>query len=405
LLILSGELIFILPYFLARVFRPTFLAVFNVNNVELGSLFSVYGTVALLSYVFGGPLADKFLPRKLIASSLIFTDLGGLVLAAYPSLFILQILYGYWGFTTVFLFWGAMIKGTRIWGGSLNQGQAFGYLDGGRGLTAALMGSIGVAIFSIFLPEQVLEASLEERQYAFRKVILFAAAMVTLTGVLVYFFMKTEGIKEDFTKDNSTSFKNIIAVLKLESVWLLMVIILCAYFGYKVTDIYSLYASDVLGYDEVNAANVGSLQLYLRPIACFAVGFLADRSNGISWIIRGFITLLLGAVLFASGLLAAEQSVLFFISLVILALGTYAIRALYFAVFKEGNISFALTGTAVGVISLTGYTPDIFAGPLMGYFLDQYPGILGHQYVFVLLAGFAVLGLLASWRFAIISKK
>ena len=65
-----------------------------------------------------------------------------------------------------------------------------------------------------------------------------------------------------------------------------LVIILCAYFGYKVTDIYSLYASDVLGYDEVNAANVGSLQLYLRPIACFAVGFLADRSNGISWIIR-----------------------------------------------------------------------------------------------------------------------
>jgi len=59
----------------------------------------------------------------------------------------------------------------------------------------------------------------------------------------------------------------------------------------------------------------------------------------------------------------------------------------------------------VGVISLTGYTPDIFAGPLMGYFLDQYPGILGHQYVFVLLVGFAVLGLLASWRFAIISKK
>ena len=49
-----------------------------------------------------------------------------------------------------------MIKGTRIWGGSLNQGQAFGYLDGGRGLTAALMGSIGVAIFSIFLPDQVL---------------------------------------------------------------------------------------------------------------------------------------------------------------------------------------------------------------------------------------------------------
>ena len=49
LLILSGELIFLLPYVLARVFRPTFLEVFNLTNLELGSLFSIYGTVAILS--------------------------------------------------------------------------------------------------------------------------------------------------------------------------------------------------------------------------------------------------------------------------------------------------------------------------------------------------------------------
>ena len=117
-MILSGELVFILPYFLSRVFRPTFLEVFNLTNVELGILFSVYGTVALFSYIFGGTLADRFLPGKLIAISLVTTAFGGFLLATYPSLLILQILYGYWGFTTVFLFWGAMIKGTRLWGGT-----------------------------------------------------------------------------------------------------------------------------------------------------------------------------------------------------------------------------------------------------------------------------------------------
>ena len=80
-----------------------------------------------------------------------------------------------------------------------------------------------------------------------------------------------------------------------------------------------------------------------------------------------------------------------------------AIRALYFAVLQEGNVSIALTGTAVGVISLTGYTPDIFAGPLMGYYLDKFPGLLGHQYVFIYLAGFSILGLFCTWRFAKIS--
>jgi MFS family permease len=404
-LILSGELIYILPYFLPRVFRPTFLAVFDLNNLELGSLFSVYGSVAFFSYIFGGTFADKFLPRKLIATSLILTSLGGFVLMYYPSFMILQILYGYWGFTTVFLVWGAMIKGTRIWGGSQNQGQAFGFLDGGRGLTAALMGSVGVFIFSFFLPEDVISSSIKERQDAFQSVILFSSIMVALIGVLVYFFMKTKTEKGVFQSDNTHSLNNILAVLKLETVWLLMIIILCAYFGYKVTDIYSLYASDVMGYDEVNSANIGSLQLYLRPIACFAIGFLADKTNGISWIIKGFFVMLAGSILFASGILVADQYILFFISLIILALGTYAIRALYFAILKEGDISLALTGTAVGVISLSGYTPDIFAGPLMGYFLDKFPGVEGHQYVYAFLGLFSIIGLIASSRFARITKK
>ena len=65
LLILAGESIFILPYVLSRVFRPTVLDVFGLDNVQLGMCFSVYGMVALLSYLFGGPMADKFPPRKL----------------------------------------------------------------------------------------------------------------------------------------------------------------------------------------------------------------------------------------------------------------------------------------------------------------------------------------------------
>ena len=63
---------------------------------------------------------------------------------------------------------------------------------------------------------------------------------------------------------------------------------------------------------------------------------------------------------------------------------------------EKGNIPLPLTGTAVGIVSLIGYTPDIFIGPLMGYFLDQYKGILGHQYVFFLFAIFSLIGFFTS---------
>ncbi|WP_412985338.1 MFS transporter [Pontimicrobium sp. IMCC45349] len=84
ILILCGEAVFILPFVLARIFRPTLLESLNINNEQLGYCFSTYGVVALLSYLFGGPLADKYHPRYLMSSALILTGLGGFYLATYP---------------------------------------------------------------------------------------------------------------------------------------------------------------------------------------------------------------------------------------------------------------------------------------------------------------------------------
>ena len=405
LLILSGEFIYFLPYVLSRVFRPTFLDVFQLNNFQLGSLFSVYGIVALLSYVYGGVITDKYSPRKLMSSALFLTALGGLVLASYPSYKTLQILYGSWGFTSVFLFWGAMIKATRLWGGDNNQGKAFGFLDGGRGIVAASMGSIGVFIFSIILTTDIESASVIERQEAFRYVILFSSFMVAFIGLLVFIFLRSSEEKSTNPMPSLNSLTNIKHVLKNESIWLLMIIIMCAYVGYKVTDIYSLYASEVMFYDQIEAAKVGAVQLYLRPIVCIMIGLLADKTKNMFWIIFGFITMLIGAVIFSLGFIQTDMNFIFFLSLVVLAVGTYSIRALYFAVLKEAKVPFALTGTAVGLISVVGYSPDIFAGPIMGYLLDTYPGVVGHQYVYLILVVFSVIGLIASLRFARLTKK
>ena len=146
-LIVAGESIFFLPFVLPRVFRPTVLEVFGLTNVELGSAFAAYGVVAMVAYALGGPLADLFGPRKLLAIALVSTSLGGIVLWQVPTLATLKTLYAYWGFTTVALFWAALIRATREWGGELAQGSAFGLLDGGRGLLTAVTGSCVVALY------------------------------------------------------------------------------------------------------------------------------------------------------------------------------------------------------------------------------------------------------------------
>nr|WP_246865774.1 MFS transporter [Croceivirga thetidis] len=370
--------------------------VFALDNVQLGLCFSVYGAVAMISYPFGGPLADKFAPRKLMAIALWLTALGGLLYAQYPSVSTLQLLYGYWGFTTIFLFWAPMIKATRVWGGNTSQGKAFGLLDGGRGLTGALFGVLGVFVFSAFLGIDILEASLQDRQKAFTYVIYAASIIIILIGLLVWFFMKS-GVDEREILVERISLNEIKEVLKLPSVWLLMVIILCAYVGYKITDVISQYANEVMIYDQVKSAQVGTFLQFLRPTTGILVGVLVDRFKITFWLFLSLVLCVIGGILFASGIIAPNTTALFFISVVIIAVGVYAARALYFGVMKVGRIPLILTGTAVGMISLVGYTPDIFAGPAYGYFLDKYPGEQGHQYVFWMLTAFSAIGALTAW--------
>jgi len=132
---------------------------------------------------------------------------------------------------------------------------------------------------------------------------------------------------------------------------------------------------------------------------------VADRTQTTLWLFISFGITFFGALLFATGIISDSTTVLFFISILIVATGVYAARSLYFAVMERGRIPLALTGTAVGLISIVGYAPDIFAGPAMGYLLDSSPGEQGHQHVFWMLALFSVIGGTASLYYYVLYGK
>lgn len=69
---------------------------------------------------------------------------------------------------------------------------------------------------------------------------------------------------------------------------------------------------------------------------------------------------------------------------------------MYFALLEETGTPRHLTGTTVGAVSLIGYTPEIFFGPVSGRILDRSPGLEGHQDYFLFLAGCAAVGLLTA---------
>ncbi len=78
----------------------------------------------------------------------------------------------------------------------------------------------------------------------------------------------------------------------------------------------------------------------------------------------------------------------------------YALRGIYFALLEETRTPRTITGAAVGMISLLGFTPEIFFAPIAGRILDATPGAGGHLNVFLLLAAISVCGVaVVGWLF------
>ena len=393
-LVFGGEMIFSLPYHLPRYYRPTVLEVFGLSNADLGDAFVFYGVAAMICYFPGGILADHFSARKLMTISLVATAAGGVYLMTFPGFTGLSALYAFWGVASVFLFWGALIRATRSWGGEVSQGRGFGLLDGGRGLVAAGFASFGVMLLRTGLGYDPALADAATRTAALQTVILQYTLVTLAAGIIAWLCIPDSSPAE--LEHGRNSWPAIRAVIRMRVVWLIAVIVTCAYVGYKGIDYYSGYAYDVLGMNEADAAGFTATASYIRLVAALGGGLLGDRI-GIArmvWISFGALAVCWGIL----DLLDASPAVLAIVyaNLVITYFGVYALRGLYFALLEQTRVPHTVTGAAVGLISLIGYTPDIFVGPIAGRLLDNYPGVTGYQYFYLLLGVVSVVGLVTA---------
>jgi nitrate/nitrite transporter NarK len=389
-LVIAGEINFGLPFHTARFFRPTLLEVFGLTNTQLGDLFAVYGVTAMISYFPGGAIADRFPARVLLTASLVATACGGLYMATMPSAFQMGVLYGFWGFTTIFLFWGALIRATREWGGQSSQGTAFGILESGRGLAAALLAALAVAVLAWYLPEDATLATDAERRAGLRTIILLYSAATFVAAAMAWLLIPDPG---KATQEKAANpFAGMVIVAKRPIVWAQAAIIVCAYCAYKGLDNYSLYAVQVLGMDEVEGARLASYGAYVRPVAALATGLIADRFDATRSIGVAFIVLAVVYSVLSMALPDTSGLSVIYGNMFASFFAVFALRGIYFALLQETRTPRHITGAAVGMISLVGYTPEIFFASIAGRILDATPGAGGHLNLFLFLASIAACG-------------
>lgn len=395
-LILAGESIYMLPY-LRKSFQTSMEATFGLSSLEVGTLNAMFGVLALLCYLPGGWLADRFSARRLLTVSLVGTGAGGLYMATIPGYAGLLVVHAFWGVFSILTFWAALIKAVRLWSGTDEQGRAFGILDGGRGVVGAGLGSIAAVCFG-------LSASVEAGLVA---VIIVYSAASMLAGAAVWLVVPDDhesfsGHRSDTRSDNAfdSGRHHVMASIRetgrTPAVWLIALIIFCAYFSFLGTYEFPAFAERGFDRSKEFGAWLGAFRDWLRPVAAILAGIIADRVSASRAILVSFAVLVLSYASMSLLPPAASSISLLWAQISATALAVFALRGIYFALLEESGIPMHLTGIAVGAISMIAYTPDIFAPLLAGWLADTSAGALGYRRYFGFLAVIAAIGFTAT---------
>ena len=124
-----------------------------------------------------------------------------------------------------------------------------------------------------------------------------------------------------------------------------------------------------------------------------AAGFVADKIHSNPKVIGiGFSLMVIGIATFF--IVPAEPQLLGLaaVTILVISLGLFMVRALYFAVIDEIKIPLKYTGMAVGFASVIGCLPQIFIYSVTGNLLDAFPGVQGYRYMFAYELTAALLG-------------
>ncbi len=386
-LVLAGESIYMLPY-LRRTFHTSMEQVFGLGSMQVGLLNTMFGILAVACYFPSGWLADRISARRLLTFSLAATSAGGFYMLTLPSYRMLLILHAFWGVTSILTFWAALIKATRNWGNPANQGTSFGLLDGGRGVIAALLASLATTAFA-------MSGNTEE---GLKQVLLIYSIAPLVAAVIIWLVIPDHQYQKKSKVPMAESRKDsgLKKVMALPQVWLLAIIIFCAYMLYLGSFDFPAYAERAYGQTKTFGAILGTIRDWMRPIAALGAGLLADKIRPSRAIQAAFFLLIISFGAMAVMEPSASNMWVLWIQVILSALAVFALRGVYFATMEETGVPKTLTGTTVGIVSFIGFAPDIFAHTLSGWFVDTYGLQLGYRYYFSLLSAIALMGLITA---------
>ncbi|MGX5576023.1 MFS transporter [Bacillus toyonensis] len=401
-LILGGGTIFKLP-FLKDAFYVPMMDYFHLSHTQIGVILSIYGIIQAFGYIASMYIVDRFSKKKIIPFSLIGVGISGLYLTTFPGYYGVLIVWIIFALFAETAYWPALIKAVRLLGNKDEQARVFGFLEAGRGVVDTVIAFAALAIFSW----------LGSGAAGFRGAILFFAVTAIIIGIISYFLVDDDELKDtdelgNKINKNKAAIDGALQALKMPEVWAVAFTIFSVYSVYIGLTYFIPFLKDIYGLPVALIGAYGIINQYaLKILGGPLGGVLADRifKSPSKYLRFAFIVAIIGMTIF---IFLPHETMSVYVGMIFtLSFGTiiFTQRAVFFAPIDEIGIPRGISGATVSIACLIGYAPSMFAFSLYGSMLDRTPGIDGYKHVFLTMIAFSVLGLVISSYLIRIVKK
>lgn len=368
----------------------------NLTHTQIGIAMSIYGLVQAFGNSLSLYISDRFSKKILIPFGLICIGLTGFYLTTFPNYIGILISWGFFSLFAEVICWPVLLKAVRLLGNDNEQGRLFSFLELGRGIVDVTVAFIGLRIFVL----------LGSNATALRGTIIFFSLSVMTAGIISYFLLEDDNIKLEDEYGNKISkdkavFNGIIKVLKSKNIWFVALTIFSVYSVYCGITYFIPFLKDIYGVPLELLGIYGIVNQYgLKIIGSPMGGIGSDKifKSPTKYIRLAFILSAITMIIFI--LLPHEyMNKYFYVGMIFtLSYGViiFSMRAIYFAPINEIKVPKEITGTAMSIACMIGYFPRSFIYTLYGNILDNNPGIKGYNTIFIIMAGFSVLGIIIS---------
>lgn len=401
-LILGGGTIFKLSS-LKDAFYVPMQEFLNLTHTQIGAAMSVYGMVQTIGNFASIYIADRFSKKKLIPLSLIGVGLIGLYLATFPSYYEILIIWGLFSLFAEVIYWPVLLKAVRLLGNEDEQGRMFGFLEAGRGVVDTIVAFSALAIFAL----------LGKGALALRGSIIFYSIVPIVVGIISYFMLEDDAIKDvdeqgNKISKNKAAFNGVVKAIKTPEIWIVSLTIFSIYSVYCGLTYFIPFLKDIYAMPVTLVGAYGIINQYgLKMVGGPVGGILVDKKfKSATKYLRG--ALLISALAMTGFILLPHESMNIYVGMALtLGFGAiiFSMRAVFFAPIEEIKVPREISGAAMSIACVLGYSPSMFAYAIYGSMLDRAPGLQGYKHVFMTMIAFSILGFVISTILLKIIKK